>query len=407
VKEKFDVVIIGAGMVGASFACALLSKQTSLKIALIEVFPLTLSGTGLSSYDDRSTALSSGSSECYSRCGVWEKIRPYGTAIDQIQVSDRYLPGATLLDSKSMGLDALGYVIENRKLGEALLETVLADKGIQCFAPAKVTELKPAAEGSLVHLQMGDQAMEICSQLVVIAEGTESGLRDQLGIRATSHSYDQQAIIANISVDRSHQNIAYERFTEQGPVALLPLQGMAGEDHRFALVLNSQAAESAELMQACDTEFISRLQQRLGYRAGRIIRLGKRALYPLIQSRAHEQVRKGFVILGNAAHTMHPVAGQGFNLSLRDAVELADGLVAAHNQGQDLGSLVVLEDYLANRQTDQALVQEFTHGVVNLFSQRNPLSRLFRQAGLVTMDLLPFIKNEFAYFAAGMNTGIQ
>jgi 2-octaprenyl-6-methoxyphenol hydroxylase len=393
--------------VGASFACALLARRTNLKVALIEAFPLSISGAGLSSYDDRSTALSSGSASGYSRLGAWEKIRPHATAINRIQVSDRYLPGTTILDSKALELDALGYVIENRQLGKVLLENILVARGVVCFAPAQVTDLKPSPQGSLVNLQRGDEMLEIRSRLVVVADGTESRLRDRLGIRAIHHSYDQRAIIANLTVNRPHHNVAYERFTEQGPVALLPLQPMDGEAHRFALVLNSPEAQSAELMQLSDSEFAHRLHQRFGYRAGRVIKLGKRFEYPLIQSRAVEQVRRGFVILGNAAHTMHPVAGQGFNLSLRDAFGLADTICAAHEQGRDPGSLSVLESYLADRQTDQILVQQFTHAVVNLFSRGGLLPRILRQAGLVTMDLLPVLKNEFAYFAAGMKADVR
>ncbi len=401
-KQTFDVVIIGAGMVGASFACALLGQQSGLKLALIDAYPLSVSHAGLSSYDDRSTALSSGSAHCYARLGVWEKIHPYATEIKRIQVSDRYLPGATVLDSEVLEPDPLGYVVENRQLGKALLESIMAAKGIDCFAPAQVIDLKPTAQGSLVRLQKDDETLEISANLVVVAEGTESGLRNKLGIRAVRHSYDQQAIICNLSVDRPHENVAYERFTEQGPVALLPLQGMEGDANRFALVLNSPESDSAELMGLGDAEFIHRLQQRFGYRAGRIVRLGKRFQYPLVQSRAQEQVRNGFVILGNAAHTMHPVAGQGFNLSLRDAIALADKLIAAHKQGQDPGSLTVLEAYLSERQKDQVLVQQFTHGVVNLFGGAGLLPRVLRQAGLVTLDLLPVLKTGFVQFAAGM-----
>ena len=401
------MVIIGAGRGGASFACALLDKQSSLKLALVEVYPLSVSTTGLSSYDNRSTALSSGTAHCYARLGIWEKILPHVTAIKRIQVSDRYLPGGTMLDSKLLAPDPLGYVVENRQLGKTLLESIMAANAIDCFAPAQVIDLKPTREGSLVCLQKEDETLEITAKLVVVAEGTESGLRSRLGIRALQHSYDQRAIICNLSVDRPHQHIAYERFTEQGPVALLPLQGMEDEPNRFALVLNSPVSESEELMGLGDSDFIGRLHQRFGYRAGRIVRVGKRFQYPLVHSVAHEQVRNGFVILGNAAHTMHPVAGQGFNLSLRDAIALADRLVIAHERGQNPGSLTVLEAYLRERQSDQMLVQQFTHGVVNLFSRAGLIPRLLRQAGLVTLDLLPTLRTEFVQFAAGMKTDVR
>jgi len=401
-QEQFDVVIIGAGMVGASFACALLDKQPALKLALVEAFPLNRSDRNLSSYDARSTALARGSADIYTRIGLWDQLAPGATAINSIQVSDRHYPAAATLSQQPAGEGPLGFVVENKQLGNVLLDRILASDQIECMAPARVTGLTPTTKGPLVCMEKDGRDHEIHSELVVIAEGTESKLREKLGIRASYQEYDQQAIIANVSVDRAHDGIAYERFTEQGPIALLPLGASNGDRHRFAMVFNSSQAESDEWMQLPDTEFMARVQHRFGYRAGRIIKLGERATYTLAQSRTTEQVRSGFVILGNAAHTMHPVAGQGFNLSLRDADCLAAHLQSAQNKTAALGSLEVLERYVSDRQADQALVQQFTHGVVDLFMKKNMLPRIFRQVGLITMDLMPAVKNEFVRFAAGL-----
>jgi 2-polyprenyl-6-methoxyphenol 4-hydroxylase len=406
-QEQFDVVIIGAGMVGASFACALLDKQPALKLALVEAFSLNHPVQAPSSYDARSTALARGSADIYTRMGLWDQLAPSATAINSIQVSDRHYPAAARLSRQSAGEEQLGFVIENRQLGNVLLDRILASDQIKCMAPARVTGLRPTPGGPIVCVEQGGRNQEIHSELVVIAEGTESKLREQLGIRVSYQAYDQQAIIANVSVDRANEGIAYERFTEQGPIALLPLAENSGDSYRFAMVFNSSQAESDEWMQLPDADFIKRLQHRFGYRAGRIVKLGERATYALAQSRTTEQVRSGFVILGNAAHTMHPVAGQGFNLSLRDADCLAEHLVAARNRAESLGSLEVLERYVSDRQMDQALVQQFTHGVVGLFMKKQMLPRMFRQAGLITMDLMPALKHEFVKYAAGLKAGAR
>ena len=403
-NDHFDVVIVGAGMVGASLACSLLACKPALKLAVVEAFPIKAPNTPLSSFDSRSTALSWGSTRLFEKIGLWSSISSHATAINKIQVSDQGFPISARLDGDRLGLPALGYVVENSKLGIALLEVISHSDQIELLSPATVTQFTPTRSGGLVRLNQDNEEREISTQLVVVADGTESGLRQKMGIHTDVEEFEHAAIITNVSVDRPHSNIAFERFTETGPIALLPLAGYAQDPHRFALVFHLKRAECDRLLGVDDKEFITQLHRRFGFRAGRILKVGERKRHDLIQAHSREQIRQGCVILGNAAHTLHPVAAQGFNLSLRDANSLTSVLLRAHQNGADLGSLALLDQYLDLQREDQARVQRFTHVVLELFTMSQFVPRLFRQLGLLSLDFLPSIKSEFVAFTAGLSS---
>ncbi|MDK1024421.1 MAG: FAD-dependent monooxygenase [Gammaproteobacteria bacterium] len=404
--DHFDVVIVGAGMVGASLACSLLTCMPALKLAVVEAFPLKTPDAALSSYDARSTALSWGSSRLFEKIGLWSSIAPHATAINKIQVSDQGFPIAARLDRDRLNLAALGYVVENRKLGIALLEYITRSDQIELLAPATVTDFRPTRSGSLVRLHQENAEREISTQLVVVADGSESGLRQKIGIHTDVEECKHAALIANVSVDRPHSNMAFERFTESGPIALLPLAAYAEDLHRYALVFHLHRTECDRLLKVGDEEFISQLHSRFGYRAGRILKVGERNKHELIQARAREQIRQGCVILGNAAHTLHPVAAQGFNLSLRDARCLTSVLFRAHENGDDLGSLALLDQYMDLQRQDQVRVHQFTHFVLELFTMKQLVPRLVRQLGLLSLDFLPAVKSEFIAFTAGLRSDL-
>jgi len=400
--DHYDVVIVGAGMVGSSLACSLIRCDPTLQLAIVEAFPVTASDAALPSFDARSTALSWGSAHFYEKIGLWPSISQHATAINRIQVSDQGLPVAARLDRNQLGLAALGYVVENRKLGRVLLETIVASEQIRLLAPATVTEFNPGKTHSLVRIRQGSRERDISTQLLVVADGSESALRQRMGIHTTVKPDQHAALIANVSVDRAHANTAYERFTESGPIALLPLSVFEIDAHRFALVFHMDEAECQRMLKVSDGEFISRFHSSFGYRAGRIMKVGERSRHTLIQSWSEEQIRRGCVILGNAAHTLNPVAAQGFNLSMRDIMSLTSILCQAHETGDDLGSLSVLQQYLDVQQADQARIRQFTGIVLQLFSMQQVLSRLFRQLGLLCIDFLPTIKEKFISLAAGV-----
>ena len=291
------------------------------------------------------------------------------------------------------GIDALGYVVENAWLGRVLLEQVRASGAVTCIAPASVTAIKPLVDAQAqscqrltVETAQGTQFID--ARLSVVADGGRSAICRQLGMDWQQNSYQQSAIIANVSTDKSHQNVAYERFTEQGPVALLPLHE-SGTPHqnRSALVFTVANSELDTMLASNDTDFLAALQARFGYRLGCFTAIGQRESYPLSLRRITEQVRPGIVVIGNAAHTLHPVAGQGFNLALRGVMTLAQQLRLALDEGKNIGSLSVLQAYMQAQQPDQQQTILFTDQLLKLFGYRQPLLGHARGCGLLALDL--------------------
>jgi len=390
--HKVDIAIIGGGLVGASLAVALQAeaKQRGWRLCLIE--PFTPGAGYQPSYDARSTALSFGSRQIYERLGLWTQIGQRAEPIKQIHVSDRGRFAAARLCAEDEGVPALGYVVENAWLGECLWQA-LDPEVVQWLSPAQVVRMQPLAEGYRLSLDQGD---EIDCALAIMAEGGRSGLREQLGIQVLNSPYGQSALIANISCEHPHQGHAFERFTEEGPMAMLPLEGQ-----RCALVWTRASLEAERLLGLDDAAFLAELQQAFGYRLGRLLKVGARHLYPLALNAAQEQVRRHLVVLGNAAHSLHPIAGQGYNLSLRDTWVLAETLLQAE---APLGDLATLQRYLASQQTDQSLTVGFSDQVTRLFSTGQPLLAAGRNLGLLGLDMLPPAKRWFARQAMGLGT---
>lgn len=393
--QRVDIAIIGGGLVGASLAVALQveAKACGWSICLIEPFT---PGSGYQpSYDARSTALSFGSQQIYQRIGLWLQISQRAEPIKQIHVSDRGRFAAARLSAEEEGVPALGYVVENAWLGECLWQA-LDPEVVSWRSPAQVTRMQAQADGYQLGL---DDGGELACSLAILAEGGRSGLREQLGIAVSSTPYGQSALIANISTEHDHQGLAFERFTEEGPMAMLPLA-----DRRCALVWTRASAEADRLLALDDRQFLAELQQAFGYRLGSLRQVGARHIYPLALSEAREQVRKHLVVLGNAAHSLHPIAGQGYNLSLRDAQVLAATLLASR---APLGDLATLQRYLASQQMDQQLTVGFSDQVTRLFSTGQPVLAAGRNLGLLGLDLLPPAKRWFARQAMGLGTRPQ
>ncbi|HLA30682.1 MAG TPA: 2-octaprenyl-6-methoxyphenyl hydroxylase [Pseudomonas sp.] len=393
--QRVDIAIIGGGLVGASLAVALQAeaKLRGWRICLIEPFT---PGTGYQpSYDARSTALSFGSQQIYQRLGLWSRIGQRAEPIKQIHVSDRGRFAAARLSAEEEGVPALGYVVENAWLGECLWQAL--DRQVLSWrSPAQVTRMQAMAEGYRLSL---DDGSELECSLAILAEGGRSGLREQLGIDVSHMPYGQSALIANISPQEPHDGLAFERFTEEGPMALLPLA-----DNRCALVWTRATAEAERLLALDDRPFLDELQQAFGYRLGSLRQVGTRHLYPLALTAAKEQVRQHLVVLGNAAHSLHPIAGQGYNLSLRDTQVLAATLLGS---AAPLGDLATLQGYLRSQQLDQQMTVGFSDQVTRLFSSAQPLLAAGRNLGLLGLDLLPPAKRWFARQAMGLGTRPQ
>ena len=408
----YDLVIVGAGMVGASLACALLPgvEKHGLKIALVEAWPLKADAYQ-PSYDDRCTALSYGSAQIYRDIGVWPEIEQHLTAIKQIHVSDQGSFGAARINAGQAGVEALGYVVENRRLGAVLLDRISRQPGIDLICPASAQAVDLQQGRPSLALERDGEQLALSANLVVIADGGQSGLAAELQLGVEQKHYQQHAIIANLSSERPHHNLAYERFTEHGPVALLPLseadspnrnKSQNQSQNRYSLVFTVPAEDADTYLEMDDARFLSCLQDSFGYRQGCFIKIGKRAGYPLSLALASEQIRSGLVVMGNAAHRLHPIAGQGYNLALRGVQQLAQLLLEASRHGQNPGELKLLQHYLQLRQADQAKTVGFTDKTLKLFSNRDLLLRLARSAGLVTLDLLPVAKRQFARQAMGV-----
>jgi 2-octaprenyl-6-methoxyphenol hydroxylase len=390
--SRFNLAIVGGGLVGASLALALQAgaKARGWKIVMIE--PFAPGDTYQPSYDARSSALSFGARQIYQRLGLWQQIARRAEPILQIHVSDKGRFGAARLSSMQEGVPALGYVVENAWLGQCLWQGLDKDV-ISWRVPAEVQQMQALPDG--YRLTLNDDT-ELDCDLAVLADGGRSSLREQLGIGVRTTPYDQSALIANITPGEAHGGQAFERFTEDGPLALLPLP-----DNRCALVWTRTGNDIERLLALDDRSFLNELQGVFGYRLGALKQVGVRHTYPLSLIEAEEQVRSHLAVLGNAAHSLHPIAGQGFNLSLRDADALAAALLASD---KPLGDFATLQAYRERQRLDQDLTVGFSDQVTRLFGSSQPLVSLGRNLGLLGLDLLPPAKRWFARQAMGLGT---
>lgn len=407
--ERFDIVIVGGGMVGASLACAL-GASGGWRVALVESFPL-LERDGPAvyqpSFDARSTALSLGSARFLGDLGLWEAVRRHAQPILRIHVSDRGRFGSVLMDAAAEGLEALGYVVENHWLGNVLHDGLRATAGLSLLAPARVAALHSQGDGVQVSVDVahGAQTRVLEAGLAVVADGARSGLAAALGIHTAQQDYGQQALIANVAHREPHGGRAFERFTDAGPLAMLPLPDAADGSARSALVWVQTPAAAAEARALSDEEFLRRLQERFGYRLGRLLRVGERHLYPLSLTRADEQARSGLVLLGNAAHALHPVAGQGFNLSLRDVAALAEVLEQGRASGRPPGDLELLQSFVARQRGDQELTIGFSDALPRIFGNGLLPLAAARDAGLIGLELWPAARSLLVRQATGLAHG--
>lgn len=398
--ENVDIAIVGGGMVGLSQALLLAHQMPKAKLALLESFSLEDSAVqlGQPSFDDRSTALSPATTELLSLLGHWGRISQRAEPIRRVHVSDRGHLGSTSYSQAENEHRFLGYVVENRWFGRHLAAAVLASP-VQVAAPAQVTDLTICPGGARLVYQQQGETRQLFASLVIIADGAESPLREKLGIGIDTHAYGQSAVTANLEFSRPHQGQAFERFTEQGPLAILPLTTAAdnpgADSSRAALVWTRPDDQLAETLAWDDDTFIAALQADFGYRLGSITRVGTRHSYPLKMIFAREQVRSSVALIGNAAHYLHPVAGQGFNLALRDCAQLAAVLGQAWLEGRNPGSLPVLNEYLALQSRDQGATAMLSHSFVRVFSNRNFVMQAGRNLGLIAMELSDLARREF------------
>jgi 2-polyprenyl-6-methoxyphenol 4-hydroxylase len=397
--NQFDITIVGGGMVGVSLAL-LLAAQQRWKILVIESKAMAKNNETeySASFDARSTALSWSSRSVLQKMGIWHNIEQHAQAISSIHVSDRGHFGLTRLEAEEAGVDALGYVVENSRLGSVLIQQA-KQVDISIKDDAKILSFQPKSHSMELAIEIDDQQQLINSKLLVIADGANSTSVQKLGISQQHKAYGHSAIIANISLEQAHNKVAYERFTDNGPMALLPLTDFKN-DHRCALIWTQPSDQVDELMAVDGSEFVSQLQARFGDRLGPFKAVGERVSYPLALTTSEEQVRRRLAVIGNAAHSLHPVAGQGFNLSLRDIDCLAQCLID-QPQEADAGELEPLLSYQKQREKDQRNTLLFTDNLTKLFGLTSSAVALGRNSGLLMMDLVPALRNQFAHFGMG------
>ncbi len=450
-----DVAIVGGGMVGASLALGL--QDLGIDVLLME--GTAPDSSAQSSFDERTTALGNASRRIFEGLGVWTDIAPQAAPIRTIHVSDAGRFGFARLRAEEQGIDAFGYVVANRVIGAALWRKLTSSKGIVLRVPARPEGIVISADGVQFTVVSDAGVRErVSARLVVAADGAHSSVRAAAGIEAEVEDYDQIAIVANVAADHPHDGTAYERFTPSGPLAVLPLY-----DGSYGVIWSCRPQDAAEVLLLDDYSYLRQLQTRFGWRAGRFVRTSRRASYPLKLTRAATTTATRTVLIGNAAQALHPVAGQGFNLGLRDAAMLAEVIAnaggglpravhtaagvpgalptqvvhmaagvlgaaqaaAAQSEGAhaesaparvdlargshapggaariDVGTPDLIRRFAEWRASDRTGVVRFTDGLVKLFGDTRPGMGLLRNLGLLMFDLAPPAKSALARVSAG------
>jgi 2-octaprenyl-6-methoxyphenol hydroxylase len=376
-----DILIVGGGLIGVALIRALANSH--FRVLLIETN--ALSKHVQPDFDARSLALSPASVRILDQLTIWPDLHSSVTAIETIHVSQQGYFGKTRLEGKAN--NPLGYVVEIQHLSHALHQRLNPE---HILSPARLISIN-AVDGTAIVSHQTEQ-LTIRARLIVAADGATSSVRGLCGLTATQKEYGQCAIVANIGLARAHRQQAYERFTQSGCLALLPLP-----NRRAALVWTLPPKEAEGLMQLSECEFLHALQCVFGYGLGRFTRVGQRMNYPLRQVLMPQQIMDRVVFIGNAAHTLHPVAGQGFNLGLRDVAMLAQCLV---QQGI---SPDMSHTYQALRRHDQLAITGFTNGLIELFNNPRKGMGLARTMGLMALDTLPVLKKIVTRYAGGFS----
>lgn len=391
-NKNYDILIVGGGLTGLSLAIAL--AHLPINIAIIEAKPPEAPTL---SKDNRALALSSISQRILSTQGLWTSISAQAMPIQKIHVSHRGHFGAVHFCAEQAKVDAFGYVVPASHLLNVLQQAVFAHQKITYLAPAHIQSLHADESGHHVDIKTQRNQFTLNAKLIVAADGSNSLIRQLKNIEVITKNYHQSAIVGEVMLSRKHQNVAYERFMDGGALALLPLT-----EQTCVFIWTIPSAKLKEYLDLSDAAFLQQLQNCFGYRSGRFVSTHYRQTYPLQMLYAKQQVLPGIVLLGNAAHTLHPIAAQGFNLGLRDCAALADIISKACAVKANPGDISWLNQYVKWRTSDQALTMRFTDHITKLFSNRVFSITHLLDLGLFSLDMMPFIKNSFAKKSMGM-----
>ncbi|EXR39229.1 2-octaprenyl-6-methoxyphenyl hydroxylase [Acinetobacter sp. 1294243] len=397
-----QVIIVGGGMVGLSLSLMLAKANIAVKLLEAVKYPNYDDQNVApyhSSFDARNTALSRRSVQIYQKLGLWDALQQHATPILQVHITEQGSFGKARLIAEQEKVESFGQVIENAWLGRVLLTQVRQQPLIELIDGVQVTALTQDAEQVHIEAKRGDEVLKLESKLLIAADGRDSFCRQAIGVGVDVHDYDQVAIVTTVQTSKPHEQVGFERFSALGPLALLPLPG---EYRRSVVWPVKKGTEGEWLGEENDQHFLDALQKTYGDRAGKFEKTGKRFSYPLSQVLAHKQAVGRVILMGNAAHTIHPVAGQGFNLCLRDADVLVRYLVNQLTASDDIGNPDNLLSYEQARLSDQQRVIKFCDTVVRGFSNQNPLLKLIRNTGLIAFDVIPGVKPLVANYAMGL-----
>lgn len=375
-----DIVIVGGGLTGCILLLAL--KQLNLNVCLIEQKPFV--NLNEQYLDARTLALSQATEHVLQTLDIWDEVKQYVNPIDTIHISQAGRFGSAILNRKD---EALGHTIEFSALQDAFLKHIDKQK---IYAPYEVIDFD--VRTTTLVIQNGEDTKYIKANLVVAADGAESIVRKFSGIQAKRKLYDHLALVTNVGLSRHHYNIAYERFTSEGPMALLPLKNL-----RSALIWSLKPEKANAMLKLPDDKFLAALQKAFGYRLGRFAKVGKRVVFPLQEVVTKPSYDCSVVFVGNACHTLHPVAGQGFNLGVRDVATLAQFIIQ-NGINQDF-----VRNYYEFRKSDHLMIKNFTDSLVNIFQSNVPHIKYVRGFGLLAFDNLQIFKNLVSYYAQGFS----
>ena len=386
----FDVIIIGAGLTGMTMACSLAKKNVNVAVVEYADIDKILAKES----DGRTCAISQGSAEIFANIGLWDAMKPDACEILDINITDGDCPSLLHYDHKMVGDDPMGYIVENYHIRQALFKKAAEFDNLEIFSPFSFKDIKNDANKVSVTLS-NDEVLE--ARLLIAADGRNSKTCEKFGIEATILNYKQQAIVFTASHEKHHQNIAWEKFLPAGPFAILPMQG----GYKSSIVWTEDEKTAPLFMKMNDEEFLEQFSSRFGDHLGKLDIVGKRFCYPLTLSHAKRYTDQRLAVIGDAAHGMHPIAGQGFNLGIRDVDELSKLIIDTQNLGLDIGANSLLKQYENLRKLDNVSLLGITDILNRLFSNNITILKVARQLGITAIEQLPSIKKFFIKHAMG------
>ena len=386
-----EIIIVGGGLVGLSLAAVL--GRSGFRVALVEGREPQLEWPD-DSIDLRVYAISRASQRLFEEVGAWAAMRPRACAYREMEVWDAGGSGDIHFDAAELGEPCLGHILESRVMEKALLEVVEALPSVSRYCPARVKDFAETGDCQRVELEDG-RVLE--AALLVGADGKDSRVRGHAGIHAKASDYGQKALVAVVATERPHQDTAWQRFLPTGPLAFLPLF-----DGRCSIVWSADNAEAERLLAMEDAVFRETLGEAFEFRLGRVLEVGERALFPLRRQYAEHTVKPRLALVGDAAHVVHPLAGQGVNLGLKDVRELADTLLEARARGRDIGDYLVLRRYERARKGDTLATLAAMDAFKHLFGSRIPPLRWARNLGLNLVDAAAPVKHQLMRVAMGL-----